>query len=164
METHEPSSTEKLYRAIQLTRPLLRNIAAYVEQELGNSGVTVGQRAVLEVLHDGGAMTAPQLTERLELKRQFVARMLAETTELGLTTQQINPEHARAHFHVLTDRGRAAIRAIRDHEMDMLRELEGLFTVEEIDTHFRLQQSMNRWFADRASAPKNPNPKETRRK
>lgn len=164
METHEPSSTEKLYRAIQLTRPLLRNIAAYVEQELGNSGVTVGQRAVLEVLHDGGAMTAPQLTERLELKRQFVARMLAETTELGLTTHQVNPDHVRAHFHTLTDHGRAAIRAIRDHEMDMLRELEGQFTVEEIDTHFRLQQSMNRWFADRASAPKNANPKETRRK
>lgn len=152
MENKPNPHTEKLYRSIQLTRPLLRHISAYVEQELGDSSVTVGQRAVLEVLYTDGAMTAPQLTQKLELKRQFVGRMLAEATDAGLVTQQANPEHARAHFHVLTDAGHGAIARIREHEMQKLSELEALFTVEEIDTHFRIQAAMNRWFADRLTA------------
>lgn len=153
MENKPNPHTEKLYRAIQLTRPLLRHISAYVEQELGDSGVTVGQRAVLEVLYTDGPMTAPQLTQKLELKRQFVARMLAEATDAGLATQQANPEHARAHFHVLTDAGHGAIARIREHEMKRLLELEALFTVEEIETHYRVQQVMNRWFAERLTTP-----------
>ncbi len=147
METKPVLQTENLYRAIQLTRPLLRRISAYVEQELTDTGVSVGQRAVLEVLYNQGPLTAPQLTRMLELKRQFVARMLSEASDAGLVEQLPNPDHARAHMHVLTDAGRAAIETIRDHEMTRLSELEKQFSADEIEAHFKVQQKLISWFS-----------------
>ncbi len=63
--------TDLLYQGIQTTRPLLRHITAAVEKKLEGTGVTVGQRAVLEVLLNNPEQTAPEITATLQLKRQF---------------------------------------------------------------------------------------------
>lgn len=137
-----------LYDAIQLTRPLLRHITAAVEALLLESGITVGQRAVLEVLGRNGAMTAPDLTRRLQLKRQFVARMLTEAKEKELVVSSANPDHARAHFYELTKKGRTAIDGIREKEMALVREFAKRFSAEEITVHHTIQAALNDWFAD----------------
>ena len=150
----KPKPEDMLYEAIQLTRPLLRHITATVEAQIEESGISVGQRAVLEVLGRDGPLTAPDITLRLQLKRQFVARMLKEARKKDLVEPRDNPDHARAHFYALTPWGRAAIEKIRTREMDLVRDFASRFSDADIEAHHTIQAALNDWFAGLSKAKK----------
>ncbi len=140
--------TALLYRGIQTTRPLLRHITAAVEKKLEGTGVTIGQRAVLEALLETPGQTAPQITRALQQKRQFTQRMLAELQAGGLVHAQPNPAHARAHLYVLTEAGMAAITAIRDEEAALVAAFVRSTPAEDIEAFARVQTRLNdvfRW-------------------
>lgn len=140
---------EAFYMAVRLTRPMLRHITATVDAGARAHGVTVGQRAVLEALYEGGPMSGPQLVGALALKRQFVFRMLGETDNAGLTVRQPNPKRARAYIHLLTDDGHRALCAIREAERATLREFVARQDPGEIAIWSRLQASLTAFFASR---------------
>lgn len=140
---------EAFCMAVRLTRPLLRHITATVDAGARAHGVTVGQRAVLEALYEGGPMSGPQLVAALALKRQFVFRMLGETDSAGLTVRQPNPKRARAYIHLLTEKGRMAISAIRDAERATLRDFISRQNPREIAIWSKLQASLTAFFASR---------------
>lgn len=154
MTTHhddtEPNggSIKAFYTAVRLTRPLLRHISASVDAGSRIHGVTVGQRAVLEALYDGGLLAGPELVAALALKKQFVFRMLAETDAAGLTTRKPNPNRARAYLHGLTDQGRAALSPIRAGELTRLRAFVATQDHRDIAAWSTIQERLNAFFAE----------------
>lgn len=137
------SSAEKLYAGVQLTRPLLRNITARVEADLTGTGVSVGQRAILEVLLLTEKATAPEITSMLQVKRQFVARELKELVQNGRVTTTPNPRHRRSVYYRLTEDSRKTISDIRRREMEQFSEFASRFGPEEIDAYLKIQQALN---------------------
>lgn len=132
-----------LYQGVQLVRPLLRNITKRVEADLDGTGVSVGQRAVLEALLLLGRATAPQLTQALELKRQFVARELQELHGRGLVVQEPNPKHRTSAFYSLTPESRGLIEAIRAREQREFARFAARYSAEEIAAFHRIMMALN---------------------
>ncbi|MCV2889679.1 MarR family winged helix-turn-helix transcriptional regulator [Ruegeria aquimaris] len=145
--THEP---DQLYQAVQATRPLLRHITAAVERGSLRAGVTVGQRAILEGLSLTPGATAPQLGAALQMKRQYVSRILQEVQRAGLIERRANPEHARSHRYWLTPKGEAIITAIRADEMEKLALFSEAFSPAELAAYHKVQLALNGFFANLA--------------
>ncbi len=142
------TSADMLYAGVQLTRPLLRNITARVEADLASSGITVGQRAILEALLSRPSATAPELTALLQLKRQFVARELKELLAKGMVCTEANARHSRSHYYRLTDQSRHVIEQIRDREMAEFARFAARFTPEEIAAYLKIQTALNAALSD----------------
>lgn len=143
-------SLDQLYQAVQATRPLLRNITAAVERGSNREGVTVGQRAILEGLSLFPGATAPQLCTELQLKRQYVARILQEVMKAGLVDSRANPKRARSYCYRLTPTGQDIITAIRTDEMSKLASFSKDFSPEELANYHKVQLALTRFFADLA--------------
>lgn len=147
MSDPDLTPADKLYRGAQLTRPLLRNITARVDADLAGTGVTVGQRAILEALLHADQATAPELTALLDMKRQFVARELKQLLRSGMVETRDNPRHRRSVFYRLTATSRATITAIRQREVARFTEFAKGFSKAEIDAYLRIQQALNDAFS-----------------
>ena len=145
----EQDTIETFYHAVRLTRPLLRHITASVDVGARRHGVSVGQRAVLEALYDGGAMTGPELVGVLALKRQFVFRMLAEADGQGFTERAPSPRRSRAYLHSLTEKGRGAIAAIRADELAALEAFATAIEPRDIAAWSSVQKQLTAFFAER---------------
>jgi DNA-binding MarR family transcriptional regulator len=97
--------------------PIYRRVLREVEADRTNSGVTAGERAVLDMLRRSGPMTVPQMAREQDLSRQFVQRMVNSAAAAGHLESVENPAHRRSSLIRLTERGRAAIEAVvaREH-------------------------------------------------
>jgi DNA-binding MarR family transcriptional regulator len=134
---------EQLYAGIQLTRPLLRHITARVEADLAGSGVSVGQRAILEVLLAVERASAPQITEMLDVTRQFVGREIKALLEKGFVVGSVNPSHRTSRYYHLTEESRGIIEGIRAREMAAFEEVATRFTRDEIAAYYKVQSALN---------------------
>ncbi|SFJ03883.1 MarR family winged helix-turn-helix transcriptional regulator [Celeribacter neptunius] len=157
IDRSEMSLPEQLYAGITLTRPLVRNITARVEQDLQDTGITVGQRAILEALLALGQATAPEITDALDVTRQFVGRELKSLLEDGKLETVENPRHKASKYYRLSPEARRAIEAIRAREMAEIAEFSKGFTAEEIGGFYKILTVLNREFAktrtERPAAP-----------
>ncbi len=143
MSDDDLSPPEKLYAGIQMTRPLLRNITARVEADLTGTGVSVGQRAILEVLLALGPATAPEITKKMDVTRQFVGRELKELLASGLVKAKENPNHRTSKFYGLTPESRAIIHAIRKRESATIASFSEQFSEEEIAAFYKVLSALN---------------------
>lgn len=132
-----------LYEGVQLVRPLLRNITKRVEADLEGTGVSVGQRAILEALLHLGQATAPEITRTLDVKRQFVQREIQDLHARGLVIQSENPGHKRSAFYGLTPESRALIEAIRNREQREFTRFASRYSAEEIAAFHRIATDLN---------------------
>lgn len=114
---------EILYAVIQQVRPLHRHVARAVELKLLGTGISVGMRAVLEVLAIHGRSTVPQIARHLGIQRQFVQRMIDEAAAAGLTVATANPAHKRSPLLDLSSSGSKAVADIRRREQAELRRI-----------------------------------------
>ncbi|WP_240705200.1 MarR family winged helix-turn-helix transcriptional regulator [Pacificoceanicola onchidii] len=114
---------EHLHRLVWMSRPLMQAAEACVEAGLAGTGLTVRMRAVLEILHQSGEQTVPEIAARLEIKRQYVQVMCNETLASGFVEQRPNPRHKRSPFLALTDQGRSLIEQIISKELALMAEL-----------------------------------------
>ncbi|WP_108862056.1 MarR family winged helix-turn-helix transcriptional regulator [Ruegeria sp. Alg231-54] len=142
-DTDKMSPAEMLYAGIQLTRPLLRNITARVEADLDGTGISVGERAILEVLLAVQQATAPEITQILQVKRQLVGRLLKDLVARGLLKSIPNPQHRTSNFYRLTEQSKAVIETIRATEMARMAQFVERFTEEEIRAYFEVQSTIN---------------------
>lgn len=142
MLTDTLSTTEQLYAGIQLTRPLLRLITNRVELELSGTGVSVGQRAILEVLLAIGPATAPEITKALDVKRPFVGRELKDMAEKSMVSTIENPRRKSSLIYSLTKESRKVIEAIRAREMAVLVDFADMFAPEQIEAFYLVQRAI----------------------
>ncbi|MBL3670044.1 winged helix-turn-helix transcriptional regulator [Streptomyces sp. M2CJ-2] len=105
-------------------------------------GLSVGVRAVLDLLHKHGPMTVPQMGRAQAISRQFVQRMVNDAAARDLVESTPNPAHQRSSLIRLTDEGRAAIAAVVAREHAVLREVGGDLTDADVRTCVRVLAQM----------------------
>ncbi|MEU9803307.1 MarR family winged helix-turn-helix transcriptional regulator [Streptomyces sp. NPDC051000] len=115
-----------------LVGPLYRRVQRKIEQDAPGQGLSVGVRAVLDLLREHGPMTVPQMGQAQSLSRQFVQRMVHDAAARGLTEAVPNPAHQRSSLIRLTDAGLTAITAATAREHALLRRTGGRLTDGEV--------------------------------
>ncbi|MEV0692183.1 MarR family winged helix-turn-helix transcriptional regulator [Streptomyces sp. NPDC050388] len=112
------------------------------EQDQAVEGLSVGVRAVLDLLHKHGPMTVPQMGRAQAISRQFVQRMVNDAAARDLVESIPNPAHQRSSLIRLTEKGRAAIAAVVAREHAVLREVGGDLTDADVRTCVRVLAQM----------------------
>ena len=133
---------ERLTEVFAVLGPLYRRVARAVEQSEPIEGVSIGVRAVLDLLQLAGPQTVPQLSAAQDLSRQFVQRMVHDAVAEGYAVLEPNPAHQRSSLVALTPRGVAAITAVKAREHQLLRQVAGGLSDADIDTCLRVLAHM----------------------
>ncbi|MFD4950837.1 MarR family winged helix-turn-helix transcriptional regulator [Streptomyces sp. NPDC058451] len=132
----------RLTAVFDLVGPLYRRVQRKVEQGEAVEGLSVGVRAVLDLLHKHGPMTVPQMGRAQAISRQFVQRMVNDAAAHDLVISVPNPAHQRSSLIRLTDAGRAAITSVLDREHLLLRRVGGDLTDSEVRACLRVLGEM----------------------
>ncbi|MFD8707061.1 MarR family winged helix-turn-helix transcriptional regulator [Kitasatospora sp. NPDC059648] len=130
--------TDRLTEVFDLVGPLYRRTHRKVEQDMSAEGLSVGVRAVLNLLREHGPMTVPQMSRAQALSRQFVQRMVNDATTRGLAETAPNPAHQKSSLVRLTEHGQTAITAVLNRERAVLRQAGGDLTETDIDACLRV--------------------------
>ena len=150
------SKTRELYEIVRLIRPVHRRLARAVEAKLTGSGITVGMRAVMEVLEETGPMSVPDIARALFLARQQVQLLVNTLEEQGMVERRPNPAHKRSPLFVLSDRGQSAFGDIRAGENDEMDAVCELFSDEDLQSTQRVLCAMLDHFAEFEDDPDRP--------
>jgi DNA-binding MarR family transcriptional regulator len=129
------------------------NSARVVEASLKPLGLTVGMRAVLEVLANHGPATVPAIGERLDLARQGVQRHVNDLIDRDLVATRTNPGHRRSVLIALTDAGTDVIHRVGDDERRHLSQMAQDCTAQEIAAAVKVLRALNRDVRRRALHP-----------
>ncbi|OKI02149.1 MarR family transcriptional regulator [Streptomyces sp. CB02923] len=129
---------DRFVEVFNLVGPLYRRAQRKVEQDAPLEGLSVGVRAVLNMLREHGPMTVPQMGRAQALSRQFVQRMTNDAAGLGLVEFLPNPAHKKSSLIGLTGAGRTAITAVIDREREALRQAGAGLTEAEITACIRV--------------------------
>ncbi|EFF89631.1 MarR-family regulatory protein [Streptomyces sp. e14] len=138
----------RLMEVFALVGPLYRRVQRQIERDAPRQGLSVGVRAVLDLLREHGPMTVPQMGRAQSISRQFVQRMVNDAAADGLVEAVPNPAHARSSLIRLTDAGRAAIQAVVAREHELLAEAADDLTPSDVDTCVRVLSRMLALFED----------------
>lgn len=122
--------------------PIYRRVLREVEEDRANSGVTAGERAVLDMLRRNGPMTVPQMAREQDLSRQFVQRMVNSAAASGHLETSENPAHRRSPLIRLTGAGRAAIEAVVAREHARLSVAAAGLARDEVDACLKVLRQM----------------------
>ncbi|MFE1784306.1 MarR family winged helix-turn-helix transcriptional regulator [Streptomyces sp. NPDC059506] len=122
----------RLTDVFALMGPLYRRVLRAVERNAPTEGLSVGVRAVLDLLRGNGPMTVPQMGRAQALSRQFVQRTVNDAAARNLVETVPNPAHKRSPLVRLTDDGRAAIDALTAREHALLRQTGGDLTESDV--------------------------------
>ncbi|MFH9979018.1 MarR family winged helix-turn-helix transcriptional regulator [Streptomyces sp. NPDC017179] len=143
---HAPLPPDELGRRLtevfDLVGPLYRRVQRTVEQGEAVEGLSVGVRAVLDLLRKHGPMTVPQMGRAQAISRQFVQRMVNDAAARGLVISVPNPAHQRSSLIRLTDAGQSAITSVLDREHLLLRRVGGDLTDSEVRACLRVLGEM----------------------
>lgn len=150
-------STE-LYEIIQLIRPVHRRLARAVEAKLSGSDITVGMRAVMEVLEQAGAQSVPEIGRNLFLARQQIQLMVNSLEEQGLVGRKPNPAHKRSPLFELTEDGKTRFGEIREKENHEIEAVCELFSEADLRSTQRVLCAMLDHFAEFEDNPDHPRP------
>jgi DNA-binding MarR family transcriptional regulator len=132
------AGARRLMEVFDLVGPLYHKVFRKVEQEMPVDGVSVGVRAVLDLLQRHGPMTVPRMSRAQALSRQFVQRMVNDAIARGYAESRPNPAHRRSALIALTAAGAEAVAAVTAHEL----------THEEVDACLKVLGRMLDLFAD----------------
>ncbi|MET9497832.1 MarR family transcriptional regulator [Streptomyces sp. NPDC006552] len=139
---------DRLTEVFDLVGPLYRRVYRKVEQDESIEGLSVGVRAVLDLLRQHGPMTVPQLGRAQTLSRQFVQRMVNDAAAQHLVEAVANPAHQRSSLIRLTADGVAAITAVHAREHAALRQVGGDLTDADVDACVHVLTRMLALFDD----------------
>ncbi|WFU47364.1 MarR family winged helix-turn-helix transcriptional regulator [Sinorhizobium terangae] len=140
---------ERLYKAIKLVRPIQLNVNRTVEKMLDGAGITVAERAILEVLCNE-PLTVPEAARRLSMKRQFVQRITAGLFAKALIEKKPNPEHRKAYFCVPSAAGRELFNAVHQRELELLHAALGDINQTEVVVALRVMARIDSAFEELA--------------
>lgn len=138
----------RLYDLIRFIRPLYRNLGRAVEKNLADTTISVGMRAILELVYEAGPISVPRIAELMGTGRQYVQRMVNDNLAQELLTKQKNPAHRRSQLLVVTDKGRAAFEAIRAAEAANLAAVAQTIDAAELETCLKVVEALHLGFLD----------------
>lgn len=85
--------------------------------------VSAPERAVLEALTRGGALTVPEIAARRGVSRQHIQVIMNALLDRALVTSRANPAHKRSPHFALSDAGARLFAAMRKREAAILAQL-----------------------------------------
>ena len=133
----------RLAEVYSVLGPVYRRVQRRVEMNESAMGMSIGVRAVLdEMRRTSSAATVPALTERLDLSRQFVQRMVNDAIAAGWLDRRANPAHRRSPLLALTSAGVTAIDAVLTREHELMGHTPGDLTEQDVDTTLRVLAAM----------------------
>ncbi len=142
MAAKRATKAQGLYDVIRCVRPAHRYLHRAVEQQLKDSGVTVGMRAVLERLADHGARTAPELARDLDIPRQFAQRSINSLIGQDMAERLNNPAHKRSYLIRITAKGRQTFERIKADEHTSLKQLAQALSADDIAAAQRVMRAL----------------------
>ncbi len=113
----DPGQGDAAYEVLSVVRPLYQASARAVDVWLRGTGLTVGSRALLELLLARGPMTVPQIAREFAVTRQSVQALVDAGAARDLVELADNPQHRRSHFVTVTDLGRSAFADVHRREL-----------------------------------------------
>lgn len=146
----------ELYEIIRLVRPVHRRLARAVEAKLAGTGVTVGMRAVMEVLEEAGPLSVPETGRVLFLARQQIQLIMNALEEAGHVERRRNPAHKRSPLFALTEAGATAFGEIRAKENDEIDAVCELFSEADLQSAQKVLCAMLDHFAAFEDDPDRP--------
>ncbi|MBE7421720.1 MAG: MarR family transcriptional regulator [Zoogloeaceae bacterium] len=140
--------TQPLQQAILAVRRLFHALAG-----LGQAapGATASQRAVLEVLHERGPRTVPQVAREQGVSRQHVQVLANGLLGAGLVESVENPDHQRSPLLRLSIAGLKAVEAARRREQHQLADLARLIPGADLKVTLRTLNAIESGLGRRAS-------------
>ena len=88
-----------------------------------DSPVSVGMRAVLESVIDGGPQTVPQVARVRPVTRQHIQSLVNALLDSGYVEYAENPAHKRSKLVQATERGMREFRSMRERETGVFRRI-----------------------------------------
>ena len=142
---HAASSPEEaVYDVLRLLRPLLLSLVRTVERRQAGQPVTLGMRAVLERLVQGGAQPVPRIARAMMLDRQPVQRHVDQLLAARLVERVPNPEHRRSALVRATAAGAEQFARIRSAEMRDLRAIASGVRERDVEACRRVLEHLER--------------------
>ena len=108
--------TDDIERLLDEVRLLYHRIVQVAEQLHAGEPVTLGMRAVLELLLKNGPTTVPDVARSRNVTRQHIQSLVNPLFDEGFVALKDNPAHKRSSLVKLTDKGERAIRRMRRRE------------------------------------------------
>jgi len=93
------------YEITWLIRRLFRSMAEHATESLEPFGISAADRAVLEFLYPGEALSVPEIAERYDVSRQHVQVTVNRLANQGLVKTSANPRHKKSPLISLTRTG-----------------------------------------------------------
>lgn len=114
---------EEFYALALAVRRLFHKLGHGVAALHHDSDVSVGMRAVLESVIDGGPQTVPHMARVRPVTRQHIQALVNALLDGGYVEYVDNPAHRRSKLVSPTAKGEAEFRALREHENHAFRAL-----------------------------------------
>jgi DNA-binding MarR family transcriptional regulator len=133
-----------MYDLVRLVRPMTLNSARIVEAGLRPFGLTVGRRAVLEILIEEGAMPVPAIARAFDVSRQAAQRLVNELRASDHVAVSANPRHRRSQLVDVTSAGRDAFRHVHASELRLLQELAPEVATADLEAALRVLTAVAR--------------------
>jgi DNA-binding MarR family transcriptional regulator len=117
-----PQKLKALESVFDEVRLLFHTLRAAAEELHGGTSITVPMRGVLEGLLRAGPQTVPALARARPVSRQHIQAIVDELLSQKLVETQKNPAHKTSALIVLTEKGAACIRRMKEREQRGLME------------------------------------------
>lgn len=114
------ADVRELYAVLRFIRPLHLLSARAVTAALDGEQITLGIRALLETVEQGGPAPVPAIGRALSMPRQVIQRLVDQAGALGLVVATPNPAHKRSPIVALTAAGQATFARIHAAELRTL--------------------------------------------
>jgi len=138
----DQTQLDAFYPMALAVRRLFHKLAFGVAALHHDSNVTVGMRAVLETVVDGGPQTVPHMARVRPVTRQHVQGLVNALLEAGLVEYVDNPAHKRSKLVAPTAAGIATFKAMRTRENQAFLNADVDVTAEEIAATTKVLRSL----------------------
>ena len=148
----------RLYDLIRLIRPAHRRLARSVSVHLDGTGLSLGGRAVLELLAETGPLSVAAAARQLFLARQQVQLVMDALDQQGHVQKRPNPAHRRSPLFALTDQGRAAFASLHARELNRLGDFAAQLEDADLSAALRVMTALVDGFGAYEDDPDAPQP------
>jgi len=133
---------DAFYPMALAVRRLFHKLAYGVAELHRESSVTVGMRAVLESVVDGGPQTVPHMARVRPVTRQHIQGLVNALLEAGLVEYVDNPAHKRSKLVAPTAAGIATFEAMRTRENQAFLNADIPVSAEEIEAATKVLRAL----------------------
>jgi DNA-binding MarR family transcriptional regulator len=158
-----PAELKEFYALALAVRRLFHKLAHGAAALHADSDISVGMRAVLESVIDGGPQTVPQMARIRPVTRQHIQTLVNALIEGGYVDMAENPRHKRSQLVKATKKGERAFAAMRARENEAFRRARIALSAEDLHKARKVLQSLTETFDGdqwRAGLSRSPKAKE----